>query len=79
MIEKIKRIVKENALKLKKGHKKKKPDEYLKYLPTSNAARLTQKYEEEVEFEEQEDADFERLRKFIDELAAKQENLKKSS
>ena len=56
--------------KFKKKNKKNKPDGDFMYKPYFNDAKLTQKSDEEV--------DFERLEKFIDKLATKEENRKQS-
>ena len=66
--KKIKTKTEENMNKFKKKNKKKKPDEGFIYKPYFNDEKNTQKSDEEV--------DFERLEKFIDKLATKEENRK---
>ena len=66
--KKIRTKTEENMKKFKKKNKKNKPDGDFMYKPYFNDAKLTQKSDEEV--------DFEKLEKFIDKLATKEENRK---
>ncbi|KKK44857.1 hypothetical protein LCGC14_0706610 [marine sediment metagenome] len=79
IFKKIKTKTKEKMNKLKKKNNEKKPYEDFIHIPDPYVDRLPQKSDKEDNFKGQKDEDFERLRKYIDGLAAKQENLKKST
>jgi len=75
ILRKIKNKTKESMNKFKKN-KKKKPKEDIYFMPDSNFDDVPQMSDDDDDFGEKENNDFARLKKFVNELATKQENVK---